>query len=165
MSIESASFITSDLQGLGDAELLALRASIDREARRRGLAFSVGELGERLAIEIFRTRADLPMLTAAPPGTKNVDALSRDGERYSIKTLQRAKKTGTIYPDPSDPDRQLFEYVLIVLLSEAYELTRIVALDWASFCINRRWDKRMQAWYLPRTNHVLSLERQIYPRK
>jgi hypothetical protein len=83
-----------DLSILHDLKLLALRAAIDREARRRGLNFSVGEVGEKLVIGIFKERPDLPVLAPAPRGTKNIDAISREGNRYSIKTLQRAKKQG-----------------------------------------------------------------------
>jgi hypothetical protein len=155
--------LASDLSRLSDAELLKLRSSVDREAFRRGLSFSVGELGEKLAIEIFRTRPDLPVLALAPRGTKNVDALSRDGERYSIKTLMRAKKTGTVYPDEVDPNRQLFEFLLIVLLSEHFELVQIVALDWKHFCEVRSWDKRMQAWYVAKSKRVLDMGKPIFP--
>lgn len=98
-----------DIASLSNEDLLNLRIIVERESKQRGLSLSVGELGEELIIEMFRKRADLPVLGPSPKGTKNVDALSRDGERYSIKTLQRARKTGTIYPDGDDPDRQLFE--------------------------------------------------------
>ena len=51
-------------------------------------------------------------------GTENVDALSRNGDRFSIKTVCEGSKTGTIYPEPDDRDKQLFEHVLIVKLAE-----------------------------------------------
>ena len=63
-----------------------LRADLEKEMKSRGLAFSVGDIGELLAIEYFCNSKVLPNLQAAPAGTKNVDALSRDGDRYSIKT-------------------------------------------------------------------------------
>lgn len=88
--------ILIDLKTLNDIKLLALRAEIDREARSRGLSFNVGEVGEKLVVDIFKERPDLPVLVHAPRGTKNIDAISRDGNRYSFKTLQRAKKTGTM---------------------------------------------------------------------
>lgn len=152
-----------NLAPLSDTELLKLHSSVSHEAARRGLSVSVGDLGEKLAIEIFRTRPDLPVLVPAPRGTKNVDALSRDGERYSIKTLLRARKTGTVYPDPADPDRQLFEHLLIVLLSDQFELNRMVALDWDQFCEVRSWDKRMNAWYVAKSRRALEMGRQIFP--
>jgi len=91
----------------------------------------------------------LPNLIHAPIGAKNVDALSRDGDRYSIKTVQYAKKTGTIYPDAKNPEKPLFEYLLIVLLSINYELLAIYRFSWEQFCVVRAWDKRMNAWYVP----------------
>lgn len=152
-----------DLTLLDDLKLLALRAAVDGEARNRGLSFNVGEIGEKLAISIFKQRPDLPVLVPAPRGTKNIDAISREGNRYSIKTQQRAKKSGTIYPDPLDNERQLFEFILIVLIDENFTLERIVELDWQQFCAVRSWDIRMNAWYVARSNRVLSAGRQIYP--
>lgn len=150
-----------DISALGDDQLLKLHAAIDREAARRNLALGVGELGEKLVIELFRSRPDLPVLVPAARGTKNVDALSRDGERYSIKTLLRAGKTGTIYPDPGDQDRQLFEFLVIALLTDEFELGRVVALRWDQFCAVRSWDKRMGAWYVSRSRRALDLGRQL----
>lgn len=153
-----------DLTSLNDLKLLELRAAVDGEARNRGLSFNVGEIGEKLAISVFKERPDLPVLAPAPPGTKNIDAISREGNRYSIKTQQRAKKTGTIYPDKIDNERQLFEFILIVLINENFTLERIIELDWQQFCAVRSWDIRMNAWYLSRSNRVLDAGRQIYPR-
>jgi hypothetical protein len=154
--------ISVDLKSLDDINLLELRAAVDREARDRGLSFNVGEIGEKLAIAVFKERPDLPVLAPAPRGTKNIDAISRDGNRYSIKTLQRAKKTGTIYPDPVDKSRRLFEYILVVMINEEFSLERIVELDWDQFCAVRSWDVRMNAWYVARSHRALSIGRQIY---
>lgn len=153
-----------DLKSLDDIDLLELRSAVDREARHRGLSFNVGEIGEKLAISIFKERPDLPVLAPAPRGTKNIDAISRDGNRYSIKTLQRAKKTGTVYPDPIDKDRRLFEFILVVLINEEFSLERIIELDWEQFCTVRSWDVRMNAWYIARSHRALSIGRQIYPK-
>ena len=101
-----------ELAALNDADLLQLRLRVDSEMRKRGIAYSVGEIGERAAVDHFRITPGLPNLQHAPTGTKNVDALSRSGDRYSIKTLWKGKKTGTVYPDAEDPDKQLFEYLL-----------------------------------------------------
>jgi len=152
-----------DLEQLSDEALLKFRLMIEKEALNRGLALSVGDLGEKLVIGLFKSRPDLSVLVPAPRGTKNVDALSRDGERYSIKTLLRAKKTGTIYPDPLDPQRQLFEFLLVVLLSENFELVRVVALEWSEFCQVRSWDSRMNAWYVARSKRALDSGRQLFP--
>ncbi|MDR7945185.1 hypothetical protein [Achromobacter aegrifaciens] len=153
-----------DLDPLDDIQLLELRAAIDAEARKRGLSFNIGEIGEKLAVSLFKERPDLPVLAPAPRGTKNIDAISREGNRYSIKTLQRAKKTGTVYPDPLDKDRKLFEFILVVLLNDDLTLSRVVELDWEQFCAVRSWDIRMNAWYVARSKRALDRGRQLYPK-
>ena len=141
---------------LGDADLLSLRAGLDAEMRKRRLAFSVGQVGEQLAIAYFKSTSGLTTLQLAPAGTKNVDALSRNGERFSIKTVCNAKKTGTIYPDSEDTDKQLFEYLLVVQLSNTWTLKSIHQLTWAAFCEVRSWDKRMNAWYVAISGRALA---------
>lgn len=153
-----------NLDPLDDIQLLELRAAVDAEARKRGLSFNIGEIGEKLAISLFKERPDLPVLAPAPRGTKNIDAISREGNRYSIKTLQRAKKTGTVYPDPLDKDRKLFEFILVVLLNDDLTLSRVVELDWEQFCAVRSWDIRMNAWYVARSKRALDCGRQLYPK-
>ena len=102
---------------LPDADLVRLRAAIEVEMRKREIALSVGQMGEQLAIDYFNRTPGNPNLIPAPAGTANVDALSRKGERYSIKTICNAKKTGTVYPDPDDREKQLFEYLLVVKMN------------------------------------------------
>jgi hypothetical protein len=153
---------TDDLSRLSDEELITLRLSTEREMRRRRLHFSVGEIGERLVIAHFEGTAGLPKLLLAPTGTKNVDALSRDGDRYSIKTVLDAKKTGTIYPDPGDKDKQLFEHLLVARLNDSYALQSIHQFPWKTFCQLRSWDSRMSAWYLAICQRTLSGGRTVY---
>lgn len=138
----------TELGKLSDETLLQFRIRIDTEIRKRGLKFSVGELGESLAIAHFNATKNLPKLLRSPRGTKNVDALSREGERYSIKTIRDAKKTGTIYPDSVDREKQLFEHLLIVRLTQTLELEAIYRLSWEQFVHVRQWDRRMNAWYV-----------------
>lgn len=153
----------NEVEHLTDEALFKMHARVLREARRRGLGFSVGELGEKLVIGLFRKRSDLPVLVAAPVGTRNVDALSRNGDRYSIKTLQRAKKSGTVYPDREDSDKQLFEFMVVVRLDEDLELAQAILLSWQQFCEVRKWDVTMKAWYVSATHSVLGRGTQIYP--
>jgi hypothetical protein len=146
---------------LEDHQLLSIRAHLDKEFVSRKLSFSVGDLGEELAIEYFNSTTGLPNLIKAPRGSKNVDALSRNGERVSIKTIQKAKKTGTIYPDIEDPNNQLFELLLIAKLSPAYQLESIHMFTWKDFLKVRAWDKRMNAWYIPYSLVKLSQGKQL----
>jgi hypothetical protein len=137
------------LSGLDNEAVVELRARVDAELAKRGVTFDVGTLGEKSCIGFFNSTPSLPKLLMGPRGAKNVDALSRDGNRYSIKAYMKAKKTGTIYPDREDPKKQLFEYLLVVRLDERYQLDAIYRFSWGKFLKLRAWDKRMNAWYLP----------------
>lgn len=152
----------SDLARMSDASLLLFRASLRAEVRKRGIADSVGAVGEQLAIEHFRKTPGLVNLQIAPPGTKNVDALSRNGDRFSIKTICEGSKTGTIYPDPDSPDKQLFEHLLIVWLSEDWALKSIHQFSWQKFLEVRSWDKRMNAWYIAISRRSLDVAQLIF---
>jgi len=139
---------SDDLQLVSDNELISLRARVETEMRRRNISFSVGDIGEQLVIDFFNSTPSLPNLLRAPRGTKNVDALSRNGDRYSIKTIWKGKKTGTVYPDSMIKNKQLFEYLLVVRLNDNWGLQSIFQIPWGKFVKIRSWDKRMNAWYL-----------------
>lgn len=148
-----------------DEDLLLLRASLRAEMRKRGIADSVGAVGEQLAIEHFRKTPGLPKLQLAPANAKNVDALSREGDRYSIKARcsgSKAKKTGTIYQPHQDKDKQLFEHLLIVQLADDWSLESIHQLAWADFVKVRSWDKRMNAWYVGISARTLGAAKLIF---
>lgn len=152
-----------DLAVLGDAELLQLRARLHGELKRRGLSLSVGQVAEKLAIEYFAATPGCSNLIEAAVGTANVDALSRRGDRYSIKGVLDARKTGTVYPDAEDRDRQLFEYLLVVQLNQDWSLQAIYEFDWPAFVRCRSWDKRMNAWYVGLSGRALSQARCYRP--
>ncbi len=154
--------MNNNLGLLSDDQLVLLRANLDKEMRKRGIAFTVGELGEKLAVKYFRETSGLPKLQAAPKGTKNVDALSRGGDRYSIKTICNAKKSGTIYPDPEDEHKQLFEELLIVSLHDDWSLKSIHQFSWKQFTKVRLWDKRMNAWYVGCSMKTLSKAKLVF---
>lgn len=148
---------------LTDSDLVRLRAALDVEMRKRDIAFTIGQMGEQLAIDFFNRTAGNPNLILAPAGTANVDALSRRGERYSIKTICNAKKTGTVYPDPTDRDKQLFEYLLVVKMRADWTLEAIYEFDWKTFVRHRKWDKRMNAWYLGAAKTTLGIAKKYSP--
>ncbi|MCX6008025.1 MAG: hypothetical protein NTZ34_12310, partial [Chloroflexi bacterium] len=129
MNLESLSQAIGSLE---DHELFELKVKMDAEMARRGISFDVGHMGEMLVIDYFNKTKGLPKLYRSAVGVTNVDANSRDGDRYSIKTYLKAKKTGTIYPD-QDQKKQLFEYLVIVHLSSLYELQAIYRYSWKDF--------------------------------
>ena len=159
---QTNSDVAQRLVKMSDEALLLLRASLRAEMRKRGIADSVGAVGEQWAIEHFRKTPGLPKLQLAPRGTKNVDALSRNGDRFSIKTVCEGSKTGTIYPEPYNRDNQLFEYVLIVKLAENWSPESIHQLAWADFVRVCSWDKRMNAWYVAISGRTLGAATVIF---
>lgn len=157
--------VTDDinLEALADEDLLRLRAMLQREMKRRDLPVTAGGVAEKLAIRYFNTTRGLPKLQEARAGTANVDANSDRGERYSIKCIQSGRKTGTIYPDRTDPDKRLFEYLLIVILDDDWTLKAIYEFDWDLFARLRSWDIRMNAWYIGASNRSLGQARLYLP--
>ena len=85
-----------------------------------------GERGEQLAISYYNKTLGLPKLQAAPKGTQNIDAISKKGERYTIKTLMLPNKTTGVFYGMGTPDKpiteKVFEYLIIVVINEYYEL-------------------------------------------
>lgn len=151
----------ASLTDLSDIALLRLRASVTAELKLRGLASNVGQVAESLAIAYCNSTPGRPNLQSAPTGTQNVDALSRRGDRYSIKGVLDARKTGTIYPDRDEPDKQLFEYLLIVKIDANWQLIGLYEFDWKTFCEIRSWDTRMNAWYVGIAAKTLARAKQL----
>jgi hypothetical protein len=152
------------ISSLNNDELMTLRAHMDAEMSKRGITFNVGALGEKLTIAYFNSTAGLPNLLQAPTGAKNVDALSRHGDRYSIKAFMKAKKTGTIYPDEDNMDKQLFEYLVVVRLNHNYQMEAIYRYTWDEIEKIRAWDKRMNAWYVPLSKKNLNAAERLFPK-
>ncbi len=153
----SDSEIRAQLHRLDSTTLLRMRVQLEAEMVERGEAFSVGDIGQAFVVAHFKATPNLPVLQPAPTGTKNVDCLSRDGDRYSVKTLWKAKKTGTVYPDREQAERHLFEYLLLVRLGDNLGLRSITRFSWAQFVAARKWDRRMSAWYLSCSSPTLAL--------
>lgn len=155
---------------LDNEEMWLLYADAEKELKDRGLVRTrniVGERGEFLTIEIFNSTKGLPNLQAAPEGTQNVDALSRKGERYSIKTITEPSKTTGVFYGCGDNDNKgrpekKFEYVVIVQISKNYRPKLIVELTWEQFLKFRKWHKTMRAWNLSLTKALLEEAKTIF---
>ena len=151
-------------------EVWTLYGKVGKELEKRGLVRTknyVGERGESLAIETYDKTPRLPKLQKAPEGTQNVDALSRKGERYNIKTVREpSDDTGAFYGcggrTEANPERK-FEYVFIVLIDECYELKQVLELTWEQFLRYRRWNARMSAWKLALTQELVAEAKKIFP--
>ena len=159
----------SDFSKLSIQDLIKLYSQVVSELKQRNVVRSkniVGDLGENLAIEFYNSTPGLPNLQAAPASTQNIDAISKNGERYSIKTTT-SKTTGVFYglpPNGSSEEELLpkFEYVIVVRLNAEYELLGIYELTWKQFMKFKRWHSRMNAWNLSITREVLAESKKIF---
>lgn len=160
----------NNFQNLNNEELWLLYADTEAELKNRGLVRTrnmVGERGEFLAIETYNLIKGLPNLQAAPEGTQNVDALSRKGERYSIKTITEPGSTTGVFYGVGDIDNlnipeKKFEYVIIVQLYKNYRPKKILELSWEQFLKFKKWHSTMRAWNLSITKVLLSEAKIIY---
>lgn len=125
----------------------------------------VGELGEYIAINHYTATPNLPKLQAAPTGTQNIDAISINGDRYSIKSTTTTT-TGVFYglnnPDMSLEEIQKFEYVIIVKFDDTLNLKAIYELDWKTFLRHKKWHSRMNAWNLTLSKNLISDSKIIF---
>lgn len=157
-----------DFSSLSDEDLVFAYGNLLTELRDRKIIRSknvVGDLGEYLAINFYNRTHNLPNLQAAPKGTQNVDALSRDGERYSIKTTT-GKVTGVFYGLPPQastaiPEKK-FEHVILVMMNADYALIRINQLSWDDFLKYKRWHSRMNAWNISINKQLLKSTKEIF---
>jgi len=157
-----------DFTAFTNQELTLVYSQVIAEFKRRGVIRSrnvIGDLGESLAIEFYNSTPGLPKLQVAPPSTQNVDALSRNGERYSIKATT-SKTTGVFYGLPPkgsvEVSSQKFEYVIIVRFGLDYELKGIYELTWQQFLVFKRWHSRMNAWNLSLNRELIAASKKIF---
>ena len=134
----------------------------DREVlRTRNI---VGELGEYYAVDFYTNEPKLPNLSVVDPGVQNVDALSRDGKIYSIKTISsRRGTTGSFWdPDSIRRNEEKFHYLLIVILDDAYALDMILELTWDDFFKHKKFNRRMNNFNISVTNRLIDSVKVVY---
>lgn len=142
-------------------ELIEFYGNVVSEFRKRGMIRSknvVGDLGEFVAIEFYNNTKGLPKLKAADISTKNVDAFSNKGDRYSIKSTTTTT-SGTFFGIEknvkADEVRPFFEYVILVKFDDMYQLELILEVDWDTFMKHKRWNSRMNAYHLMLTKNLI----------
>lgn len=143
-----------DFSNLNDSELIKIYGTLLQEMKNRSLIRSknvVGDIGEHTVIEHFNKTKNLPKLQAAPPSTKNIDAISTAGERYSIKCTT-TNTTGTFWGLTQDVKitdiKPLFEYVIILQLDEFMQPLLMLQVSWETFFKYKHWHSRMNAYNL-----------------
>ena len=165
--------LSSDIQKhigeMSDSDVWSLFGFVRQLLAERKLVRTkniVGERGEFLAIETYKSIAGLSNLQAAPEGTQNVDALSRKGERYSIKTITLPNKTTGVFYGLGEPGadeyEKKFEYLLIVIIDNHFNLNKIFELTWDQFIKAKKWHKTMRAWNISLTKELVSSAKLIF---
>lgn len=149
-----------DISKLTIDELWALYGESHDRLRQLGEIRSrniTGDRGEQIAIAYYGATRGLPKLQIAPPSTKNIDAISTQGDRYSIKTISSPNKTTGVFHGYGTPDKPIkdkkFEYLIIVVI-DAYRPELIVELTWEDFYDLKRWHSTMNA-------HNISLSKAV----
>ena len=160
--------VSSFVKDLDDGNLVGCYGEVVKELKARKIITNkniTGELGEHLVINHYCNTPTLAKLQRAPTGTKNVDALSTQGDRYSIKTIT-SKTTGSFYDlEPkgsSKKDKQVFEFLIIAILDENFVLSKILELDWSDFIKFKTWNSRMRNWNVVVTQKLKSEVRVVF---
>ena len=160
----------SDLKNLSDEALMQLispSSDVVKELKNRKIIRTkniVGEIGEYYAIKFYNKLKNLPNLTLAPPGVKNIDALSRDGEIYSIKCISSLSGTTGSFWDPEsiEKNNQKFHFLIIVILDENYGVEKILELTWEDFMKYKKYNKRMNNYNITVTKTLINQVKIIY---
>ena len=132
------------------------------EIRSRNI---VGDRGEQIAVSYYSATRGLPKLQMAPPSTKNIDAISTNGDRYSIKTVSLPNKTTGVFHGYGTPDKPIkdkkFEYLIVVVIN-AYQPELIVELTWEDFYDLKRWHSTMNAYNISLSKAIIDRAKIIY---
>ncbi len=143
-----------NFENLSDEELISLYPKLLDELKSRNIIRTnnlIGDLGERLAIDFYKNTTGLPNLLDADPGTKHIDAISVNGERYAIKSTS-TNLTGNFSSLSLDDNEKKFEFLIIVLFDKNYNLTNIYEITWDDFVEFRSIKKPENKWVISVTN-------------
>lgn len=149
-------------------ELISLYGDILNEMKSQNLIRSknvTGDLGEFIVIDYYSKTKGLPKLQFAPPSTKNIDAISINGERYSIKCTT-TNTTGAFFGIEKDCSvndlKPIFEYVVIIKLNDNFTPKLIIEVDWETFFKHKHWHSRMNAYTLTLGKALIEDSKIIY---
>ena len=126
------------------------------------------ERGEQLAFKYYNNTKGLSNLQAAPPGTKNFDAIGKNGARYSVKTIKLPRKLTGVFWGMGSPENPItekkFEYLIVVAINEYYQLEKIYEIDWDNFFELKKWHSTMEAFNISVTREFCNNCKIIYER-
>lgn len=151
-----------DITYCSDREVIDLYSNVISELKKRGIIQTnniIRDLGRHLAIDCYNSSTELPQLSATPVGSESFDAISENGNRYSIKSTT-TNTTGGFYRLESKgserKDSKQFEFVLICKFNADYSLEMILELTWEQFIKYRKWNSRASVWNLFVTKELIN---------
>ena len=159
-----------DLEKLTVEELVRLispNSDIHKELRKREVIRTkniTGELGEYYVVQYYNNTPGQTNLFLPGPGVKNIDVLSRNGERCSIKTISgNNRTTGSFWnPDSIKNNQKTFEYLIICILDDYYSLNMILELTWNDFIKFKKFNKRMNNFQVSVTQKLIDEVKVVY---
>ena len=157
--------MSMNLTKLNDDDLIDVYPSLLKELKSRGIIRTnnlIGEVGEYIAVSYYNKQPALPNLMLNKENTKNIDAVSNKGERYSIKSVS-GNVTGVFSSLPLEDDGIVyFEYLVIVIFNKDYRLNEILELTWKEFLRYRKKKPPENRWNVPITINLKNNVKQIY---
>ncbi len=147
--------------------LISPNSDIHKELRRRNVIRTkniTGELGEYYVVQHYNNTPNQTNLFLPGPGVKNIDVLSRKGERYSIKTISGTNKTtGSFWnPESIKNNEKTFEYLIVCILDDYYTLKMILELTWNDFMKFKKYNKRMNNYQISVTQKLIDEVKIVY---
>ncbi len=154
-----------EFKNMNDDEVISLYSQLLKELKSRNIIRTnnlVGDLGEFWCRKKYKDTPGLPNLQDAPKSTKNIDAISVNGERYAIKSTSGAG-TGVFASIPTNKDEKVyFEFLVLVLFDKDYVLKEIYELNWSQFLKFRKIKPPENKWNIPITQSVKSEAKKIF---
>lgn len=158
-----------NLKLLKDEEIAGLYGELIKELTARKIIRTknvVGELGEYLVVRFYNQSSNLPNLEFAPVNEQSFDAIDKKlNKRYSIKSTTTGTTsifTGLNKEGDKNIDKEKFEYAIICILNDNYQIAAIYEIDWETFLKHKKWHKTSGSWYLTVTKSLISDSKTIY---
>ncbi len=150
--------LNSIIQSISANDLWVLKGLCEKEIVKQFKITHnyVGERAVDLAIKTYNNNPTLPSLRRAENNTKEWDAYSLAGERYSIKGLKGNNKVTSSFCgfNQRDNSHLLFDKVILVRMNEYYMLEELLQISTDVFCKIVKYNKRDKNYKLYLTNKL-----------
>jgi hypothetical protein len=162
--------MTINYSGCSDDEVIAAYGTLLEEMQKRKIIKGknvVGDLGERIALNHYNKTTGLTTLGKAPDGTKDFDAVGKNGKRYSIKATS-GQVTGSFFGLPAPTSQEVihpkFDFVIIVKFDHVYRVQTIAEITWEQFSAFKKWLPRQNAYNLNVSGKLLAMAKILFPK-